>query len=49
MEDNPDDVEEEVIIVKYMNLTSKKVPKNIFIEDLPSRKNDGSLVVKVFV
>uniref|UniRef100_A0A8W8M345 protein-tyrosine-phosphatase n=1 Tax=Magallana gigas TaxID=29159 RepID=A0A8W8M345_MAGGI len=43
VEDNPDDVEEEVITVEYNNLTSKRVSINKFLEDLPSRINNGAL------
>uniref|UniRef100_K1QB98 Receptor-type tyrosine-protein phosphatase kappa n=1 Tax=Magallana gigas TaxID=29159 RepID=K1QB98_MAGGI len=43
VEDDPDDVEEEVITVEYNNLTSQRVSINKFIEDLPSRINNGAL------
>lgn len=42
VEDDPD-VGEEVITVEYNNLTSQKVSRNTFIEDLPNRKNNGAL------
>ncbi|XP_078340142.1 uncharacterized protein LOC111110653 isoform X2 [Crassostrea virginica] len=37
------DIEEEVIAVEYMNLTSRRVPIEQFLEDLPHRKNEGIL------
>ena len=43
VEDDPNDVEEEVITVEYNNLTSKRVSINKFFEDLPSRINNGAL------
>ncbi|XP_065936957.1 receptor-type tyrosine-protein phosphatase zeta-like isoform X1 [Magallana gigas] len=43
VEDDPNEIEEEVITVEYNNLTSQRVYKNKFIEDLPSRKNNGAL------
>lgn len=42
-DDDPNDMEEEVITVEYNNLTSQRVSLNKFIEDLPNRKNNGAL------
>ncbi|XP_078309685.1 uncharacterized protein LOC111106154 isoform X2 [Crassostrea virginica] len=37
------DIEEEVITVEYVNLTSQRVPVGQFLEDLPKKKDDGIL------
>lgn len=42
-DDDPNDMEEEVITVEYNNLTSQRVTINRFIEDLPYRKNSDAL------
>ncbi|XP_065936977.1 receptor-type tyrosine-protein phosphatase kappa isoform X1 [Magallana gigas] len=42
-DDDPNDMEEEVITVEYNNLTSQRVSINRFIEDLPYRKNSDAL------
>ena len=37
------DIDEEVITVEYVNLTSKRVPVGHFLEDLSNRKDEGIL------
>ena len=37
------DIEEEVITVEYVNLTSQRVPVGQFLKDLPNRKDEGIL------
>ena len=37
------DIEEEVITVEYVNLTSQRVPIGQFLEELPNRKDEGIL------
>lgn len=42
-DDDPNNMEEEVITVEYNNLTSQRVSIIQFIEDLPNKKSSGAL------